>query len=244
MEFKSGANTEGDQLQRYSRVVPADLIAKAYVHVSKCATHDVTVIGKDEHRTTLPIGVVDGGYGFPVMVTTPTGMEIIQNAFSDQPTDAVFRPLVVNRANLPMSFFPLDADSELWEFAEVAIPIVLEEMANGLTRIIQNDLGKKMFRGMWDRMRPDDRGQLKQKIQQVMDQAARGQFGRYLQRNTTASGATQSPSWDVLDNPLNGAADKRQKAWRAMLKKQQALVEYFQNPNRQGYLGLDGGQAV
>jgi hypothetical protein len=143
-----------------------------------------------------------------------------------------------------VSFFPLDADSELWEFAEVAIPVVLEEMANGSTRISRDDLGKKMFRGMWDRMSPDYKGLLKQKIQQVMDQAARGQFSKHLQRNTTARGATQSPSWDVLDNPLNGAADKRHKAWRAMLKKQQALIEHFQNPNRQEYLGLDGGQVV
>jgi hypothetical protein len=244
LEWKSGANTEADQLQRYSRVVPADLIAKAFVHVSKCATHDVTIIGKGEHRATLPICVTNGGYIFPVMVTTATGMEIILNAFTNQPTDAVFRPLTVDWSKLPMSFFPLDADSELWEFAEVAMTIVLEEMANGSTRIIQNDLGKKMFKGMWDRMQPEYRGQLKQKIQQVMDQASRGQFSKHLQRNTTARAVTQSPSWDVLDNPLNGAVDKRQKAWRAMLKKQQAFIEYLQDPNRQEYLRLDGGESV
>jgi hypothetical protein len=111
---------------------------------------------------------------------------------------------------------------------------VLEEMANGSTRIIQNDIGKKMFKGMWDRMHPDYRGQLKQKIQQVMDQASRGQFSKHLQRNTTARAVTQSLSWDVLDNPHNGAMDKRQKGWRGMLRKQRAFIDYLQDPNKAG----------
>lgn len=244
LEWKSGANTEADQLQRYSQLVPQDLIAKALINVTKCATHDVAIIGKDAHRATLPLGVVNGGYGFVVMLTTATGMEIVLNAFANLPTTQVFSPLVVNWATLPMSFFPLDADSELWEFAEKTIPIVLEDMVNGVPRVVQNDLGKRLFPGMWDRMRPEYRGLLKQKIQQVMDQAARGQFGKHLQRNPAARGVVQSLSWDVLDNPLNGAADKRQKAWKSMLKKHQELIEYFQNPNRQEYLRLDAGQAV
>ena len=75
-------------------MIPQDLIAKAYIHVSKCATHDVAIIGKHEHRDTIPIGVVDGGYPFPVLVTTEQGIEIIHNAFSNEQTDAVFRPLL------------------------------------------------------------------------------------------------------------------------------------------------------
>lgn len=47
-EWKSGANTEADQLQRYSRVEPADLIGKAYIAVSKCTTHDIAIVAKDE----------------------------------------------------------------------------------------------------------------------------------------------------------------------------------------------------
>jgi hypothetical protein len=243
-EWKSGANTEADQLQRYSRIVPQDLVAKAYIHVSKCATHDVAVIGTDEHRATIPIGVVNGGYVFPVLVTTTQGIEIIHNAFGNEPTDVAFRPLLrVNWSTLPTHFFPLDSDSELWEFAEQAIPFVLEAMANGAPNITQNDLGQKMFRQMWDRMRADYRGLLKQKIQQVMDQASRGQFSKHLERIVGGRSGNQ-PSWGVLDNPLIGAADKRQKAWKVMLKKQQALIDYFKDEHRQEYLEIDGGQPI
>jgi hypothetical protein len=241
-EWKSGRNTDADQLQRYSRVVPADLIAKAYIHVNKCATHDVSIIGQDEHRETLPIGVVNGGHNFPVMVTAAAGIEIIRNAFTSAPTDSVFRPLVIDWETLPMTFFPLDADSELWEYAEQIIPHVLEDMAKGSNRIVSNDLGAKLH--FWRDMRPDYKGLLKQKINQVMNHASRREFSKYLQRNTTARAVTQSLSWDIIDNPLIGASDKRQKAWKTMRKKQETLIAYFKGESRQEVLEMDDGQAV
>ena len=106
-------------------------------------------------------------------------------------------------------------------------------MASGAPNITQDDLGQKMFRQMWERMRADYRGLLKQKIQQVMNQASRGQFNTHLERTAGGRGGNQQPSWTVLDNPLIGAADKRLKAWKAMLKKQQALIDYFKDENRQ-----------
>jgi hypothetical protein len=243
-EWKSGANTEADQLQRYSGVEPNDLVAKAFVHVNKCATHDIAIIGKDEHRATIPIGVQNGGYTFPVLVTTAAGMEIILNAFSHAPTDGVFRPLNVNWDTLPTSFFPLDGDSELWEFAEHAIPYVLEQMVKGAPRIRMDDLAKAMI-PHYDRMRPDYKGQLKQKIQQVMDHASRAQFSTYLQRAPrAAAGVMQTPTWDVINNPLVGTVDKRQKAWKALQKKHQSLIDHFKNPQRQEVLEMDEGEAV
>jgi hypothetical protein len=243
-EWKSGANTEADQLQRYSRIVPNDLIAKALIHVSKCATHDVAIIGLNEHRERLQIGVVDGGYNFPLLVVTPETLETVINRFTSADTDVVFRPLNVNWETIPTGFFPLDADSELWEYAEQIIPVVLEEMFNGAPRIVQNEIAKKII-PLWDRMRNDYKGQVKQKIQQVMDHASRSQFNLYLQRAPAAARAViPSLTWDVIDNPLVGIADRRQKAWKAMLKKQQSLIEHFQAEHRQEVLPIDEGQPI
>jgi hypothetical protein len=244
-EWKSGRNTDADQLQRYSLVVPDDLIAKALVNSSKCTTHDVAIIGQGKHSETLRIGVTKGGYAFPVIITTPTGMETVLNAFTSAPTDAIFRPLTLDWEKLPTGYFPLDADSELWEFAEHAIPHVLEEMAKGATRIRLDDLGKKMFSHHWDRMRPPYKGLLKSKIQQVMDHASRSQFGRHLQIAPAAARArVNTRTWDVIDNPLMGIADRRQKDWKTMLKKHQSLIDYFKNPQRQEVLAMDEGQQV
>jgi hypothetical protein len=243
-EWKSGANTDADQLQRYSRVVPDDLIAKALIHRNKCATHDVAVIGKDEHRETLPIGIVNGGYNFPVLVISPETVEIIVNAYTSADTDAVFRPLLVNWETIPTGFFPLDSDSELWEFAEQIIPVVLEQLFAGAPRIMRDELAKRII-PLWDRMRPDYKGVIKQKIQQVMDHASRSQFSIYLQRMPAAArGVIQGTAWDVIDNPLNGVADRRQKAWKTMLKKHQSLVDHFKAEQRQEVLAMDEGQEV
>jgi hypothetical protein len=178
------------------------------------------------------------------MVTTATGMETILNAYSHAQTDGVFRPLNVNWDTLPTSFFPLDAESELWEFAEHAIPHVLEQMIKGAPRIRMDDLAKAMI-PHYDRMRPDYKGQLKQKIQNVMDHASRAQFSAYLQRSPrAAAGVMQTPTWDVIANPLVGMADKRQRAWKSMQKKHQSLIEHFKNPQRQEVLEMDEGEAV
>ena len=241
-EFKSGANTEADQLQRYSVVVPNDLRAKALIHPAKCVTHDVAIIAKHEHRGTIPIGVVAGGYLFPVLVTTATGIEVAHGAFSSAPTDAVFRPLVVDWATLPTTFFPLDADSELWEFAEKAIPYVLEDMAKGVPRIRLDELAAHMI-PLWTRMSPTYQTQIKDKIREVMNHAAQVEFSNHLER-APAGGVIHAPHWNVIENPLVGAADKRQRAWKAMAKKHQSLIEYYQNPHRQEVLELRAGDAL
>src|SRR5260370_15722658 len=80
-----------------------------------------------------------------------------------------------------------------------------QRMPHGQSPQVQTQAGTTSPRSLWTTktMHP---------IKAVMDQASRGQFSKHLQRNTTARAVTQSLSWDVLDNPLNGAADKRQKA--------------------------------
>lgn len=237
-EWKEGANTEADQLQRYSRVTTADLVEKALLTPRKCRVHDLAIVGLDEHRARLPIGVGDGGYDFPVLVVVPNGIEPILNGFHVQETDDVFRPLLeVNWAMLPTAFFPLDAESELWEFAEHAIPHVLEAMQRGAPRILATDLANRMV-PHWDTMRNEYKSLLLQKIEAVMDCAARKEFSKHLAKNTKAKKTTHTATWDVRDNPLVGEADKRHKAFRAMRKQQEKLIAYLKDPHRQEELAL------
>lgn len=72
---------------------------------------------------------------------------------------------------------------------------------------------------------------------------AQVEFQNHFQRGA-ARGAVNTPHWDIIGNPLVGAADKRQKAWKAMLKKHQALIDYYKNPVRQEVLELEEGEQV
>lgn len=237
-EWKEGPNTDADQLRRYSRVETNDLVEKALLTRNKCGVHDFTIIGLGEHRERLPIGVADGGYEFPVLVTVPNGIEPILNRFHLRETDAVFRPLLeINWATLPTWFFPLDAESELWEFAEHAIPLVLQDMQRGVPRILASDLLRRMV-PHWDTMRNDYKTLLLQRIETVMDRASRREFSQNLTRNTRAKARTGSATWDVRENPLVGEADKRHKAFRRMRTRQANLIAYFKDPQRQEELAL------
>ena len=138
----------------------------------------------------------------------------------------------MNWASVPRTFFPLDAESELWEFAEHAIPYVLVEMQKGIPRVLASEIGKRIV-PMWETMRPDYRRLLENRIAAVMDRAARREFSPHFRRNAKLKEKTSTPTWDILANPLIEAADKRQKAWKAMLRHQKALIEYFRDPNRQ-----------
>ena len=115
-------------------------------------------------------------------------------------------------------------------------------MASEAVNITQNDLGQKMFRQMWERMRGDYRGLLQAKNPASEGPSLTWAIEQTPSTNRRGSGGNQQPTWTVLDNPLIGAADRRQKAWKAMLKRQQALIDYFKDENRQRVLQMDGGQ--
>ncbi len=48
LEFKSGANTEPDQLRRYSRVTQENLVT-AFISREAARNHDVSIVGRNEH---------------------------------------------------------------------------------------------------------------------------------------------------------------------------------------------------
>ena len=82
-------------------------------------------------------------------------------------------------------------------------------------------------------------GTAQKKIATVVDRAARREFGANLRKNTKLKARTSTATWDILANPLMETADKRLKAWKAMLKQQKALIDYFKDPNRQQDLELN-----
>ena len=108
-EWKSGPNLEADQLRRYSRVTRDDLRERAGLAVEEIGSHDVGVIGLEEYRERLAMGINEGGYTFPLLLATEQGLAIHMNRFIRNETDAVFRPLLeINWETVPNYFFPVD----------------------------------------------------------------------------------------------------------------------------------------
>jgi hypothetical protein len=69
-EWKSGPNTEADQLRRYAGVTTADLRERAHLPPEETKAHDVAIIGRQEFAERFVIGIERGGYRFPVLLVS------------------------------------------------------------------------------------------------------------------------------------------------------------------------------
>jgi hypothetical protein len=238
-EWKSGPNTEADQLRRYSRVTNADLSQRAMLDRAACATHDITLVGLDEYRERLVQGIDNGGFPFPVLIVTEAGLEKIRNQFSEPATDALFQnTLDVDWSRAPMSYFPLDGDSEDWEYAEHVLPLVLTQMSDGSPRIVAVELARQLV-PLFDIANPDFRKQVRRKIVTVLDYAERHEFAQFLRRNKAYESRGGSPAWEVVDNPILNEPDKRLKHWRQMKSRQSRVIAHFHGDEVQGELPLE-----
>src|SRR5262245_33586821 len=45
LEFKSGANTDDDQLRKYARIAQDDLVRGAFIERNAATSHDIVVVG-------------------------------------------------------------------------------------------------------------------------------------------------------------------------------------------------------
>jgi hypothetical protein len=225
--------------RRYNGVTQQDLTQRVFLTADQCATHDVTVVGLDENRVRLVQGIDNGGYRFPVLVVTDAGLEKIRNQFRVEETDSIFQPtLNIDWERVPMSFFPLDGESEDWEFAELILPYILTQMERGDPRIVVIDLARKVV-PFWDIADRTFRQRIRTRIVGILEYAERHDFRQYIRRNRQYEGRGGSPAWDLIDNPLLSQPDKRLKIWRTMKRRQADLIAHFRGEEIQEELPLE-----
>jgi hypothetical protein len=121
-EWKSGANTEADQLMRYAAVVSDDLVKGLHIGKKATAKHDIVVICRDENSGRIRIGL-ENKFRFPLLSVDLQGFTLLSNHFSAGNVDAQFKPtLSIDWDLAPTSYVPLDHASEFWEIAEAESP--------------------------------------------------------------------------------------------------------------------------
>lgn len=213
-EFKSGANTEEDQLRRYAETQSADL-QRAFVPADRCRSHDVVVIGKEEYETRLQIGIRNGGYPFPLLVSNEDGLRVSMNRFTDDPTDGCLNPrLDVDWASAPTSYVLFDQDSDAWEIAESTVPEVLSAMLRRERRLEFRQVCEPLTQ--WGIMGPQGRAQIEAKVSEVLADAAENEFREYF----SCDRAGIRIDW----NPLDLSSDRRSAAYRKLQRRLQDLI--------------------
>ena len=214
LECKSGANTEEDQLHRYSRVTRADLELKAMVGGPATALHDIAIVGKSEHAARLQIGITTSGHSFPLISATDTGMSLTTGSFQVTGlTKALTPELPIDWGAVPTSFVPIDQDSLLWEVAEIVIPQLLAAMAVRSPVVRPIDLAGEVCK-TWSMMGTPARNQIVARISEILERAATSEFKEFLAWNR------QQRTLRIKANPLDFGADKQSAAYKRLLAAQ------------------------
>ena len=219
-EWKSGANTETPQLDRYSRVTPTQLVQRAQIDSAECKSHDVVVVGKEEHSDRLQMGIKAGLYSFPLLTVDKEGLALALNNFTCTGMSTVFRDkLEIDWDKVPTSFVPFDSESPDWEVAEVIIPRILVHMHERNPRIQLRQLAVEACKSwsIMDRLAQDDTCRV---IHRVLKNAERGEFKNHF----TVSDNNTDGYVTITANPLEASTDRRTADFRKMRTLQTNLL--------------------
>lgn len=211
-EWKSGKNTVDDQLARYNQLTSNSLVNVAMVPKFAAKTFDVVVVCLAEHLDTVKIGVVKGGYRFPILSVDETGLHLAHNQFTCPKLNAIFSPtLAINFGVAPTGHVPVNEYSEDWEVAEIVIPKVLEKMMDRQTIIRASSICHAIC-PLWDNMQRAARVAMQKRVCEILEQAAAGEFGLFFchrKRNDDCEA-------DFMHNPVADHGAKRQGALKRL----------------------------
>lgn len=219
LEFKSGANAEPDQLRRYSNVTRDDLVQKAFMEARAAERHDVTLVGQAEHEERLGKGLSEGGYSFPLLAAHDDGLALSLNQFLPAELNTLFAPtLKIDWDRVPTGFVPLDADSELWEVAEVVVPKVLQYLSERRPVVRPGEVCQDVCI-VWGSMGSPAKELMEKKVLAVLREAARRHFKPYLRWQSHAG------FFEVVDNPLDLKPDRRTAVYRKLQSAQKRFIK-------------------
>ncbi len=219
LEFKGGANTEPEQLRRYSRVTAQDLVDKAFMTRRATNNHDFVVVGQGEHGERLRMGIDNSGYSFPLLLADHEGLVLDHNQFQISQLNSIFFPkLGINWNRVPSNFVPLNGDSALWEVAEKVIPKVLEYMLDRRPHVSMDEISRDICI-TWDIMGRQPRNEIKAKVRKVLREAASRHFKAHLRWIGPRDRV------EIVANPLELQSDKRTATYRNLLTAQKRLIE-------------------
>lgn len=225
LEWKSGANTEADQLRRYSRVTSKNLAELAFIPKAATTSFDVAIVGRAEHTDRLRMGIDKSGHPFPLLAADDAGIRLAHNRFSCHKLNDVFLPgLALDLRGAPMSFVPISDTSAPWEVAEVVLPRILERMLQRDALVKSSTLCTSIC-PIWDVLHRDVQNAIKRRVCEVLQQAAMAEFQPFLTWRKTQN---DDCAVDFSGNPVSLHGSRRDGALRRLRNAQRDLIDRLQ----------------
>jgi hypothetical protein len=181
VECKSGANLKPDQLARYAMIANTPLALAAQVPPDAATSYELLIVGKQEHAERLLLG--SGTVEDPrriIAVRTDGGINRIEGEFTPAILNARFNmQLSVNWDVVPQHYFPVDVESQDWQFAEYIMPELIAAILRGDTEIPIDYLMKSLIL-QWDFISPSYKKKLRQRVLLIVRRAASRRFNGYM----------------------------------------------------------------
>ena len=224
LEWKSGPNFEPDQLRRYAGVKPDDLRLKASVPASAYTHHDCVLVGREDCRERLELGVTKAKCSFPLILVSDKGLALGLNSFGLPALSVAFTPMLgLDPRRAPTHFVPFDTESPDWIIAERVIQSVVEAMHKHMGRVTARGIAMKVL-PFFEILAAKAQTAIVKDIDRVLKKAASMRFSAYLRHNKTASGSAGGPTFDIIANPLKLEADKRSREFHHLLRLQKEFI--------------------
>ncbi|WP_325310483.1 hypothetical protein [Longimicrobium sp.] len=218
LEIKSGKNTEADQLARYSEVT-TEVLGRSGFPLSALETCSMVVNGDEKYTTSLQIGIDRGPYNFALIVKTPKGLRLVHNSLHVEDLNNHFTTgLFIDWDTVPNSFIPIDAESALWEVADIVLPHVLALMTKRIPEIQLRDLCARTCEASWSVIGPKGQNDILLKVRKVLLAAATSEYKPFLQIQQ---------NWNTVqihNNPLEFGATSRSKIFQRFTSLQRRFV--------------------
>jgi hypothetical protein len=223
LEWKSGKNTEDDQLSRYAEVTGNDLSSKALLPTKVCSMHDICIVGRTDWEERLKIGAAK--FRFPLVVSGPDSIWLSLNEFKvNKLTKALEHPgLKIEMELIPLSFVPFNESSELWEVAQIVIPEIIKQMVSREPLVLLEEVCKTTIRG-WQTVSASRRPVFRNKVHDVLREASSNEFKRYLSLKPGAKAKLGTTTWEIKNNPLDLSSTRRSREFRRLKSLQQDFV--------------------
>jgi hypothetical protein len=235
LEWKSGDNTEADQLERYNAITEDDLRERAYIPAVACEQHDITLIGKAESVERLKIGVEAGKYRFPMLSADERGLQLFFNTFSiDQLNQLFAEVFAIDWEAVPDRYVPIDSESQTWEVASEVLPVLVEAMTDRNPRLHVEVIATQICRLSWSHMGRGGKEGIKARIREALTTAAAEELSEYLAWEAGGDGAVR-----IRNNPIEADPAQRTRALKKLRRQGAALIARLRAGGVQEELDLD-----
>ncbi|MEO8168682.1 MAG: hypothetical protein ABI623_10570, partial [bacterium] len=106
-----------------------------------------------------------------------------------------------------------------------------QRMVQRDSEILLDEICSEQILG-WGNVAPDRKTVFRQRVHEVMNQASKNEFKRFLQKNFAPKKKKKTPIWDIRNNPLGMPPGKRAAGLKRLRIAQRLFIQALQTGRR------------